>query len=194
MEQSLPVPRGGAGRRNTPAALDELAALVAVGNTAAFECIYGEIADDLFIFLRGQCRSDVYAEDLLANVFLKAWRFGPRYRKGSNTYRQWLFAIARNEVRDQWRLRLPTVALGDLDFPDGQDPHDSRESEWAAICVSRALEMLTPLQRQVVVLRYFGDKSHAQIAEVLGKREGAVRGLLNRALQRMRKVVRDAAE
>jgi RNA polymerase sigma factor (sigma-70 family) len=56
------------------------------------------------------------------------------------------------------------------------------------------LDVLTPLQRQVVVLRYFGDKSHAQIAETLGKREGAVRGLLTRALQRMRTVVRDATE
>lgn len=193
MERAFPLRRAQSPQRLEAESLDALAQRVARGDTGAFEVIYGQLADDLFLFIRSQCRGDLVAEDLLANVFLKAWRFAARYRPHSNTYRQWLFAISRNEVRDYWRESEPTIRLGDIDLPEPSDPRDARESEGAMIVVAKALENLTVLQREVVILRYFGEKSHAEIAEALGKREGAVRGLLTRAMQQMRKAMLDAA-
>jgi RNA polymerase sigma factor (sigma-70 family) len=59
--------------------------------------------------------------------------------------------------------------------------------------LDRLLATITPDQREVVVLRYIDNKSHEEIGKLLGKREGAVRAQLLRALRSMRKAVRDPA-
>ena len=175
------------------AALDILAQRAATGDTAAFEQIYNLLADELYSYVCAQCRDETVAEDILANVFLKAWRSAHRYRAGSDRFRRWIFAIARNEVRDHWRSSQRTFPIFDIDISDDTEPSGSgRDPEEARREVTRAMSILTEEQRQVVVLRYFSNKSHEEIAGIMGKREGAVRALLLRALRRMRKVMIDA--
>lgn len=173
--------------------LDGLAGEAAAGDRLAFEQIYNQTVDDIFSYVRGQCRNETVAEDLVANVYLKAWRSARLYRRGSNSYRRWLFAIARNELRDYWRTNQPTVAFLDLDVPDDTHSEERADPAHARREVARVLAMLTDEQRQVVVLRFFNSKSHEEIAKIMGKREGAVRALLLRALRHMRKVMTDAA-
>jgi RNA polymerase sigma-70 factor (ECF subfamily) len=178
----LAIPREAAG----PEELDRLAVLAGQGDRAAFNDIYLYLVDDLFRFVRGQTGDDTEAEDILADVFLKAWRGVPRYRAGSGKFRPWIFAIARNEVRRYWRSRpqgiepLTDDVIDDPDEP-GNDPELTRRF------IFEALSVLTDEQREVVVLRFFGEHDHAAIARTLGKREGAVRALLLRALRRMRR-------
>jgi RNA polymerase sigma-70 factor (ECF subfamily) len=172
--------------------LDGLAAESAGGDRSAFEQIYNQTVDDIFGYVRGQCRNDTVAEDLVANVYLKAWRSARLYRRGSNSYRRWLFAIARNELRDHWRTNQPTVPFLDLDVPDDNHTESRADPAEARREVARVLAMLTEEQRQVVVLRFFNNKSHEEIAAIMGKRQGAVRALLLRALRHMRKVMSDA--
>ena len=123
--------------------------------------------------------------------------FGPpdlsrSYRPGSRTFQSWMFTIARNELRDYWRTTQRTLPMLDMDITDQDEPADIDPRE-AQAAVRRAMASLTDDQRQVVVLRYFGNKSHEEIAAIMGKREGAVRALLMRALRQMRKVMGDAA-
>ncbi len=172
--------------------LDHLAARSATGDRSAFEQIYMLLADDLYGYLRGQCRDETVAEDLVANTFLKAWRSARRYRPGTNHFRPWIFAIARNELRDYWRKSEQTLPIIELDLAD-EVPEVHPDPAEVHRLVSVALASLTEDQRQVVVLRYFNEKSHEEIAALLGKREGAVRQMLLRALRRMRKVMADAA-
>jgi len=172
--------------------LDELAGLAALGDRAAFEQIYNLLVDDLFSYVRGQCRNETVAEDLVANVFLKAWRSASGYRPRSNTFRRWIFTIARNEVRDYWRASRRTLPMVEFDISDDQQPAPEADQVETRRLVQQALATLTEEQRQVVVLRYFSNKSHEEIATILGKREGAVRALLMRALRQMRKVMGDA--
>lgn len=172
--------------------LDKLALRAADGDRVAFEQIYNTLVDDLYSYVRGQCRNETVAEDIVSNVFLKAWRSARSYRPGSRTFQSWMFTIARNELRDYWRTSQRTLPMLDFDISDENesaaiDPNEARAA------VSRAMAALTDDQRQVVVLRYFGNKSHEEIAAIMGKREGAVRALLMRALRQMRKVMGDAA-
>lgn len=192
MQESWPLSSVGSETRNEAAILDHLAGRAALGERAAFEQIYNILADELYSYLRGQCHNETVAEDLLANTFLKAWRSARRYKTGTNQFRRWIFAIARNELRDHWRNNQRMLPIVELDLAQEvedlqPDPGDVRR------IVQQALSVLTEEQRQVVVLRYFSEKSHEEIAALLGKREGAVRQLLLRALRRMRKVMADAA-
>lgn len=173
--------------------LDELAQRTAVGDRQAFETIYHLLADDLYSFVRGQCRNDAVAEDIVANVFLKAWRSARSYRPGSRTFHAWMFTIARNELFDYWRSSQRTQSMAGLDITDEDTGTDEADPAEVRALVTRAMAGLTDEQRQVVVLRYFGNKSHEEIAAIMGKREGAVRALLMRAMRHMRKVMADAA-
>ena len=173
--------------------LDRLAASTANGDRVAFERIYSLTVDDLFIYVRGQCRSESASEDIVSNAYYKAWRSAHRYHVGSNGYRKWLFGIARNELRNYWASNQPSVDISDLDLPAEDEYEASHAQSDARREVSRLLDTLTEQQRQVVVLRYFNNKSHEEIARIMGKREGAVRALLVRALRHMRKVMGDAA-
>lgn len=192
MQDSLPFLRAKSAEKRRAAELDGLALRAADGDRAAFEQIYNSLVDDLYAYVRGQCRNDTVAEDIVANVFLKAWRSAKSYRPGSRTFQSWMFTIARNELRDYWRSNQRMLPMLDIDITDEHEPATLDPKE-AHIAVTRALESLTDDQRQVVVLRYFGNKSHEEIAAIMGKREGAVRALLMRALRQMRKVIGDAA-
>jgi len=172
--------------------LDELAARAALGDRAAFERIYNLLVDDLYSYIRGQTRNETVAEDLVANVFLKAWRSAKGYRPSSHTFRRWIFTIARNEVRDYWRASQRTLPMVEFDISDERQPEPESDPVEVRRLVQQALATLTEEQRQVVVLRYFSNKSHEEIATILGKREGAVRAQLMRALRQMRKVMGDA--
>lgn len=172
--------------------LDELAARAALGDRAAFERIYNLLVDDLYSYIRGQTRNETVAEDLVANVFLKAWRSAKGYRPSSHTFRRWIFTIARNEVRDYWRASQRTLPMVEFEISDERQPEPESDPVEVRRLVQQALATLTEEQRQVVVLRYFSNKSHEEIATILGKREGAVRAQLMRALRQMRKVMGDA--
>lgn len=190
MQESFPLRKRSADALEAEP-LDRLAQAAAAGDRAAFETIYTALVDDLYLYLRGQCGDDTTAEDLAANVFLKAWRSAKRYRAGSGRYRSWVFAIARNELRDHWKSRRRTEPLND-EIPEAIES-PGRDQDEVQRMITFALDELTAEQREIVVLRYFGNHSHAEIGEMVGKREGAVRALLFRALKRMRKAIGDAA-
>jgi RNA polymerase sigma-70 factor (ECF subfamily) len=178
------------GHADTP--LDELASRAASGDRLAFEEIYDRTSAEIFNYLYASTRDLPAAEDLASNVFLRAWRSAKSYRVGTDMYRPWLFAIARNEMRDHWRTNSTDLPLceAELVMPDqsngGVDAVDAKNQ------LLRAVSILTGDQRDVVVLRYYGDKSHQEIASLLGKKEGAVRALLMRALRSMREAMTDA--
>lgn len=192
MQDSVSLPHLREADRLQALELDELAARAALGDRAAFERIYNLLVDDLYSYIRGQTRNETVAEDLVANVFLKAWRSAKGYRPSSHTFRRWIFTIARNEVRDYWRASQRTLPMVEFEISDERQPEPQSDPAEVRRLVQQALATLTEEQRQVVVLRYFSNKSHEEIATILGKREGAVRAQLMRALRQMRKVMGDA--
>ena len=173
--------------------LDLLAARTARGDALAFELVYNQTVDEIYRYLNGQLHDPARAEDLTANVFLKAWTAAKTYRAGSNRYRAWLFTIAHNELRDAWRRERKGIDINNIEVAEDASPPESIVRAATLRRVTMAMGSLTEEQRQVVILRFFNDLPHAEIARILKKREGAVRGQLLRALRHMRKVMDDAA-
>lgn len=173
--------------------LDDLAEQAARGSRLAFERIYVVLIDDLYGYARSHVNDDTAAEDVVATVFMKAWQYARSYRRGSQSYRRWVFGIARNEVRNHWRATQSSRQLErELEM---QRPDDGSAPEVAIdeAALAEALSRLTPEQRDVIVLRYFNGKSHREIAELLDKAEGSIRALQHRALRQLRKAVARAS-
>ena len=133
-------------------------------------------------------------EDVLQNVFIKAYRnlnsFDP-----SLSFSSWIYRIAHNEAMSFFRARRarPQAVLGeDSDFllSELRDEHaDSTrvaERRLSREELSRALVAIDPQYREVLVLRFFDDRSYTEISDILQVPLGTVSTLIYRAKRALR--------
>lgn len=138
------------------------------------------------------------AEDVTADTFLKAFRAADRYDESLGTPRTWLFRIAQNTLRDhqrRTRLRqhLPIGSMRDL-ATDAPSPEERLLWEEQVARLLSAVADLGEKDRELISLRYGSGLETAEVAEVLGVREPAVRTRLWRALSRLRDLMREQEE
>ncbi len=139
------------------------------------------------------------AEDLSSEVFYKAlhklWQF--RFRQ--LPFGAWLYRIATNEIRMHFRGKRFVHSLewlfdeAGFDLPDDTDlqaevrrAETILEAHHDFLKVQEKLLALPLAYQEVLALRFFEEKKTAEIAEILGKKEGTVRVLLHRALEALR--------
>ena len=143
---------------------------------AYFELIYG------FIVRRVADRTT--AEDLTADVFHKALANLRSYEWRGAPFSAWLIRIAANAVADQAKRNAREVV--GADFPDpGAEPNMDGIDERARLF--RLVNELPRDQRRVILERFVDEMSVREIADGLGRTEGAVKQLQLRALENLRK-------
>ena len=142
----------------------------------------------LLRYFRGKGMAD--ADDLASTVWIEVANALHRFEGGEPEFRRWLFTIAarrriddiraskrrsaHNERHEDWRAPVMTLSAAE-------------ESEQAA-ALERALAIvrsLPPDQAEAVLLRVVADLSVAEVASIMGRREGNVRVLVHRGLKRL---------
>jgi RNA polymerase sigma-70 factor (ECF subfamily) len=127
------------------------------------------------------------AEDCVAETFsrfLKALR-GKRGPK--NYLKAYLYRIAHNWIADYYRRAPEVLELKDT-FPSSDAaPEQEVQRRFRQAQVRKAMQKLTPDQRQVITLKYLEGWKNAEIAQTIKKPVGAVKSLQHRALVRLRK-------
>jgi RNA polymerase sigma-70 factor (ECF subfamily) len=168
--------------------LEQLVAGAKAGDESAFGALYEAFATRVYRYGLARLREPADAQDLVQRVFLSVVEALPGYQERGIPFGAWLFRIARNAVIDLERGRRPAVTLDEVaehrDAAPGPAQLAERRADRAEI--RTALLSLTPDQREVVVLRFFGGLAPGEIADVMGKREGSIRALQFRALARLR--------
>ena len=159
------------------------------GDRDAFETIIRGSSRQLFAIAYGVLQNRAEAEDVVQDTFVKAWKSRWRVRDPEK-FPAWLGTIARHRAQDVARSRR-TVPLDDelADVAD-QASHSQDEQAREAYLgghVQRALAALPETHRVALTLRYFDALDYATIEQTLGLTNGALRGILGRALQTMRK-------
>lgn len=154
---------------------------------------YEEFGERVYSYLRFHVASPDVAEDLTAEVFLRALKSYSRYEPSIGSPRAWLFAIAQNAVRDHQRQvkRRPTLPISAMFDLRCEAPSAEERLMWEEE-VSRLLTALARLpekDRHVISLCYGSELSMVEASEILGVRETAVRTRLWRALRRLRAVL-----
>lgn len=182
--------------RSKPSELDPLIEGVRHRDPQAWAEIYERFGGQIYAFFLHQVRAVHLAEDLTAGVFMEALQAPEKFRGSLSDLRAWLFRIGRNNLIDHFRRRPHNlVSIEDVD-PAELDPlgeiADPEELALASIDrqrVLRAIEGLSPDQKDVLLLRLTGDLTSAQIAELLGKTTGAVKALQHRAVSALARVL-----
>lgn len=152
----------------------------------AFRLFYEQTARPVWVYLARTTGDDRLADDLLQETFYRFLRTRTTFESDDHR-RHYLFRIATNLVRDQWRrARTDAVDLGEaLDVPEAGEDHAVGEHALRRIDVTRALDQLKPRERTLLWLAYAQGFSHEEIASQLGLRTGSLKALLFRARRRL---------
>ena len=147
------------------------------------ERLYSEHAAGLLGFLTYHTGDRALAEDIVADTFERLLTTGTSWR-GRSGQKTWLYSIALNRMRDVARRRgAETRALARVSATVGAD---ELEEVADRDLLHRAMQALSDEERAVVALRFGGDLSLSEIAELLEERQSTVEGRLYRGLRRLR--------
>ena len=160
------------------------------GDADAFERLLGIHGPTVGAVARMIMGGAAASEDPLQDAFIRAWRFLPKL-KDPDRFGHWLRRLVVNSCLDErrsvWRSGHLAVALGRAAEPQRSPEPDIVRSNW----IHRALQMLTPEHRTVLVLRYGNGLSGEEIAETLGIPAGTVRSRIHNAITAMRAALAD---
>lgn len=162
-----------------------------------FERIYAEQLPDLLGFSLRRCASREDAADLVAEVFLVAWRRFADLPGGTQT-RLWLFGVAHRALANQSRAERRRRNLGarlaeHLAEARAPDPAGVFERGDQVRVMRQGLEALSEVDRALITLTAWESLTVAEAAKVLGLTAGAARVRLHRARTRLRRALDEQA-
>jgi len=125
------------------------------------------------------------AQDLVQETFALAWRSRKQLRD-SGAVQAWLYRILRREAARQWRGREP---WDEWDDTICDEVADEKAAVDARIDLLDALQALSPMHREILVLFYLADMSYEDMALAMGIPGGTVMSRLNRARTALRRLM-----
>ena len=123
------------------------------------------------------------AEDILQEICLAAFRNRDSLRNQAS-FRPWICQIARNRIRDYYR----TAETEEAGLAELRHRQNAMGRDTAPLLVRETLSSLSPADRQILLLRYFDERSVAEIAALLAIPEGTVKSRLHHARERFRRL------
>lgn len=156
----------------------------------AFGVLYERYVDRIYAYIYYRMGDAREAEDLTARVFYRALSHIPTYNQRGAPFAAWLYRIAHNLIanwrRDRWRHpELPLDQLLTMRTRDAT-PHAQAERAEEERLLLEAMRCLPPERQQLLILKFVDELSNAQIGEILGRSEGAVKSLYHRTLLTLR--------
>ncbi len=163
------------------------------GETKAFDRLmdcYALIVYNLVLRMVGD-RED--ARDLTQSTFLKAWRGIGSFDPGRRFF-SWFYRIALNEATDLLRKRRLRIPLDDEITDPRPSPAERIDARERRDTIQAALAEMGDSERQILVLRYFGELSYEEIADFLEIPEKTVKSRLFGARRELGQILRRRGE
>lgn len=157
----------------------------------AFAQLYNSNVNRIYRYIYYRIGNGAEAEDLCEQVFLKAWEAISRFEWRGYPFSSWLYRLAHNMIVDHYRMRKDNEPLEDR-VPSSDrrmDPEASLQRTLANEQLRWALQQLTEEQRQVLQLKFIEGYGNPEIAQILAKKEGAIRALQYRALRSLHRIL-----
>jgi RNA polymerase sigma-70 factor (ECF subfamily) len=174
-----------------PATAEQLMVEVAKGDRGAFERLYPLVAGAVLGVVRRVVRDPAQSEEVAQEGLVQLWWTAPRYDPARGSVLTWALTLAHRRAVDRVRHaqaaaeREDRVAAESID----RDYDEVAEAVTASLereQVRRCLGSLTTLQRESVVLAYYGGHTYVEVAELLSSPLGTVKTRLRDGLIRLR--------
>jgi RNA polymerase sigma-70 factor (ECF subfamily) len=157
------------------------------GDADAFGALYTRHLDAIYRHVYFRVADERQAEDMTEEVFVRAWIALPKYKPQGHRLSSWLYRIAQNLIVDHYRKQSSRLEVEESEMehlPDSQLPPEDQVSGLQDMeSLAKAVQQLGDAEQQVIILRFVEGLSHREIADVIGKSEGASRVIQHRALE-----------
>ena len=156
----------------------------------AFGQLYEQYVDRIYSYVYYRMGDSAEAEDLTAKIFMRAMKHIPTYTDQGVPFSAWLYRIARNLVanwhRDRQRRR--TIALDDIAHwhVGGESPEFIAQWQEERETLLIALRQLPADRQELLILKFVDRLSNAEIGDIMGRSEGAIKSLYHRTLLALR--------
>jgi RNA polymerase sigma-70 factor, ECF subfamily len=184
---------GRATRAAVPETGDPLGGLLRLagrGDQHAFGQLYDALAPMVFGVVVKVVRDPSQSEEVAQEVFVELWRLAARYDGSKGSVGAWAATMAHrraiDRVRSEQSARNRVAREISNIVPDHDDVVGKVESTLDQARVRRALEQLSPLQREAVELAYFGGHTYREVAVLLDVAEGTVKTRIRDGMIRLR--------
>jgi RNA polymerase sigma-70 factor, ECF subfamily len=162
------------------------------GDQESFARLYDAYMERIYRYVFFRVNDALTAEDITAQVFMKAWERLDTYKDERSPFLAWLYQVARNAVIDHTRTSKTAIALEEVDpaqISFSEDIDEKIDQKTRLQEIRSALQVLTEEQQQVLLLKFANGLKTPEIARLLGKEQGAIRALQMRALQGLAKAL-----
>lgn len=173
---------------------NELVKRIQGGDTDLFAVVIERYQGKLFAYLYRLIGGREEAEDLLQDVFIKAFKNMKSYDV-NRKFSSWIYRIAHNEAVNHIKRKSLKRFISWEDITSTKDKlagnkmEDGADSDWlrkeVIQEVDEAIDRLPVKYKQVLLLRYYSEKSYEEISEILQKPVNTVGTLINRAKRKM---------
>jgi RNA polymerase sigma-70 factor (ECF subfamily) len=164
---------------------------VALGDRAAFAELYDRTSARVMGLVTRLLRDRAQSEEVTQEVYLEIWQQAPKFDANRGSGMAWVLTMTHRRAVDRIRASQKSherdlrIGIRDMerDFDGVAEAVEIRvENER----VKRAMSRLTPLQREAVILAYYGGYSHSEMAEILAIPLGTVKTRLRDGMIRLR--------
>ncbi len=159
---------------------------------AAFATLYDRYVDRVHRHVHYRLSDRTEAEDVTQEVFVRAWKAIPRYRRTGAPLLAWLTTIAHNLIVDSYRAGGKTVSLEKAKIAEQHDEVDLEAVVDGILNSERVRDAIVRLKhdrRRVILMRFIDGLNYREIAAAMSKSEGAVRVIQHRALRELREIL-----
>lgn len=168
----------------------------------AFAKLYDKYYPQIFGYILRRVADLEIAQDTTAETFFKALKKLWQFRWRNVSFSAWLYRIANNEIANYYRKNRYLISLEILRDEQGFEPvvlHNPETEFLKAqeklkrhkdfLKIQEQISQLPIKYQEVIILRFFEKKKIKEIAEILGRREGTIKSLLHRGLEKLKKLV-----
>ncbi|MEK6374451.1 MAG: RNA polymerase sigma factor [Acidobacteriota bacterium] len=171
----------------------ELMRLIQAGDVSPAAEIFDRYSSRIYNFAYRFLRNSEAAEDATQEVFVKMLKHANQFH-GDAKLSTWLFSITANWCRDYLRkadnkAKEAEEVLYSIPAPSELAPDRNLERRQDEQMIQKALSALTPEQREAILLSRYQGLSYAEIAQISGCSEGAVKTRVFRAMETLKKAL-----
>lgn len=160
------------------------------GDKNAYGELYKQYYERIYRYCRINLNHRPAADDVCQEVFIRAWKALPKFTlKDGGTFQAFLYRIARNLIIDLSRKKKE-ISIDyveeisqDENLVEGISQKENIEK------VKNALAKLADMDRQIIILRYFEEMSHSEVAKIINIKEGALRVRTIRLLKKLKELI-----
>ncbi|WP_293819118.1 sigma-70 family RNA polymerase sigma factor [uncultured Corynebacterium sp.] len=176
--------------------LESLMLLTQKGDAAAFARLYDHIAPNVLGLSLQILHDQAQAEEVTQEVFIEVWQHAADFDPAKGSAKAWILRRARLRAIDRVRSAIATLKRDDREaFLVASIRKESVEDEALRNvqrhAVRTALEIMGEPHKTAILLAYFGDMTHAELAEATGVPLGTAKTRVRDGLRKLEKILKE---